>query len=171
VEEFDRLLPDLRYLTSYLPEGLLYFVCLDTQSISQAVDYFYRVNQERLGMFFPILQGSYAEAYPYALPSLGWNHGSSSLGFCAMLPHTLPAPRPVTQALCLPTDQEKLSAIQEAINSFGETPFRVIPEHLLTHAWEGVDTLFTFSCLHPESVRRAIRGFIAAGGEVIYLPT
>lgn len=47
-----------------------------------------------------------------------------------------------------------------------DAPFRLIPEQLLTHLWDGLDTLL----IDPESITplcaRKLRGFEAAGGEV-----
>ena len=46
----------------------------------------------------------------------------------------------------------------------------MIYENLLTHEWDGIDKLIIFPQALTEWARRKIRGFVAAGGEIITYP-
>lgn len=162
----DLVLKQLKLLASCLPEEAACFLLLDTSSIEEAVTYFRLTD---LGVFFPfhlILKGKWAQMYPYALPALAWGHGSSPLGvYSGPLSNRVPELN-IPLALYLPeqTDWEEFGS---AIQHLGSTPFRVIPEKLLVHEWEGVDRLIVCSQGVTERGRRKLYGFAAAGGEIL----
>lgn len=159
------VLKQLKLLASCLPEEALCFLLLDTDSIEDPVSYFRLTN---LAAFFPfhlILKGKWPQRFPYALPSFGWDHGHSPLGVLTDQPRTIFSEINIPLALCLPeaTEWEEVHSVIERL----DTPFRVIPEQILTNEWDGVDQLIVFSKGVTERGRRKLLGFCAAGGTVL----
>ena len=159
----------LKSLAALLMDDVHCFLFFDTSLVFDPTTYFRLVSQEVFGHFHLFLKGPCAESYPFAVPAFGWGHARSSLGFCShMLMTHLPQSR-VTHALCLPKEID-LKYLHSVIEAFGSIPFRVIHEDVLTHEWDGIDTLIIFPNGQSEKVRRKIRGFIAAGGQIINFP-
>ena len=163
------LLDDLKILSSSLPDETSCFIFLDTSSITEPESYFSLVSQEGYGHLKLILKGTYFERYPYAVPALAWGNSYSPLGYCSeKLERTLQGKK-ILYALCLPNklEGELTLALEQGDMTF---PFRVIPEALLDQEWDGVDQLMIFPQLVSEQGWRKIRGFVAAGGEIIDCP-
>lgn len=160
------ILKHLKLLASYLPEEAACFLLLDADSMHDAAAYFRLTDQAAFFPFHLILKGRWPKKYPYALPSLAWDHDRSPLGMFSPFPgQALPELR-VPLAVFLPeeTDWDAFAAV---IEQLGSTPFRMIPEKLLTHEWEGVDRLFVCSKGVTLRGKRKLCGFAAAGGLVI----
>jgi hypothetical protein len=45
----------------------------------------------------------------------------------------------------------------------------VISERYLNESWDGVDELLVLECAISQQGERKLRGFLAAGGEIIYV--
>ncbi len=154
------LLDPLQLLASRLPQSVRPFIFLDTTDIADATTYFQAINQVTLGSLLPILKGKWPQLYPYAFPALAWDHACSPLGV-------------VSDRFCEPLSEKKVerAVLMPEKGSFPipEGDFRLIPEALLTHEWDGVDQLL----VDPSSVhgrcQRKLKGFEAAGGEVIFI--
>lgn len=80
---------------------------------------------------------------------------------------------PVRIAVCLPSMQQCRQADTLGLNEAlawlqkAQTPFRIIPEGLLTTDWDGLDQIIAVSHgLSPQG-KRKLQGFCAAGGEVL----
>ncbi len=151
-------LDPIKWLASHLPESVRPFVLIDTTAITDPATYFRTVNQIVFGPLIPILKGPLPEQFPFALPALGWGHAHSPLGALSNEPLLPLEEKRITRALYLPEE-----------GNFPIPPgdFRVIPEQLLTHEWDGIDQLI----LDPSSIsaraRRKLHGFCAAGGELV----
>lgn len=159
----------LKSLSASLPEEVFCFLFLDTTLITDRTVYFQVINSEIFGHFSLILKGPLAERYPYALSYLAWGHEGSCLGFCSTcLENTLPS-QVVGDALCL-SERVDNRLWESALDAFGSKPFRVIAENLLTQEWEGIDRLMIISQTLSEKGWRKIRGFEAAGGQIINFP-
>ena len=156
------LIEPLKWLASHLPEEVRPFVFFDTKAIPDAATYFRLLNQADLGFLTPILKGEWAEKYPYAIPALAWDHSNSPLGFVSNTLFTPLAEKTLDTAVLLP----KTGAFP-----IPETVFRMIPEQILTHEWEGVDHLIVTPSSVSAKCRRKLLGFEAAGGEVIDSPS
>jgi len=155
----ESLLDPLKSLASHLPESVRPFIFLDTDSIPDPRTYFRSINQAELGYLTPVLKGKWPERYPYAFPALAWNHPNSLLGIFS---DTLYPPLP-----------ERRLSVGVLVPESGDFPVlegatRMIPEQILTHEWEGVDQLIVVSSSVNERTQRKLRGFEAAGGEVIF---
>lgn len=154
------LLDPLKQLASRLPEVVRPFVFFDTDPILDAETYFRSINQDTLGFLTPILKGKMPQAYPYAFPALAWDHPHSSLGIFSDTHFPSFPERPLPVAILIPESGEF---------PVFEGPVRMIPEQILTHEWEGIDHLIAVSSSVSDRCRRKLRGFQAAGGDVIFI--
>ncbi|MEZ5314843.1 MAG: hypothetical protein R3E91_01325 [Chlamydiales bacterium] len=150
----------IKRLASHLPENLLSFIFLDTEGIADLQTYFRSLNQFALGFFIPVLKGKWSKMYPYAFPALAWDHVYSPMGY--------------SSEVLLSSFPEKRLSTGVMIPKYGSFPlpeetFRIIPEEILTEEWEGLDRLIVSSSAMTEEAQRKLHGFVAAGGEVIYL--
>lgn len=164
--------PDPDYLLSLaaaLPEETPCFVFLDTTEIQTPAAYFNAVNPEQYGHFHLVLKGRFPEVYPYAVPALGWGHPFSPLGFSSKSTLSPLNQRVIPLAICH-TSQISEDQWAGLLQNLEGTSFRVIPENLLTHEWEGVDDLIIFAGTLSLRGERKLRGFIAAGGHIITYP-
>ncbi len=160
----------LKLLGSLLPDRVPIFLFLDLSIIKDPAAYFHLTSQERWGFLRLALKGPCSERFPYALPTLAWGHTASPLGFSNDRLSERLISREIPYAICLP-DNLEAALLNHAIDSFGEIPFRMIPEALLTHEWDGVEKLVIFADYLDVRGWRKIRGFEAAGGVVISYPS
>lgn len=165
----EQVIDYVKLLAALLPEEALCFVFLDTTPIHDLGEYFRLLSLEKFGHLKVALKGPFAERYPYALPALAWDHHASPLGVCASEPLAPLAQTRITYGICLPEKRDD-ALVAGAVRALGKTPFRVIPEPLLTQEWDGIEKLIVFPALMDERGWRKIRGFEAASGEVINYP-
>ncbi len=156
----------LKLLAALLPEEAPCFLFFDTTHIVDPASYFRLLSLESFGHLHLVIKGPCAERFPYALPTFAWGHLSSPLGFSSDSCGPPVSQRRIEYAICL-TERGGDACMEHAIASLGETPFRVIPEALLTQEWDGIEKLIIFPEWLEERGLRKIRGFVAAGGEVI----
>lgn len=161
----EEMIPYLKSLAALLDEEITPFIFIDTSNLTSYAEYFRKMNQEKCGHLTLILKGPLPAQFPWALPALGWDHSQSPLGFCAQTVMPQPHQREIRHALCLPAKEGV--DLEKVVNVFGSLPFRVIPENLLNCEWEGIEKLVIFPDDITERTARQIRGFVAAGGEVI----
>jgi len=163
------ILDYLKTLAALLDEETTCFLFLDASSATDMKSYLHAVDMTSLSFFCPIVKGKMAEKYPWVFPALAWGSGASSLGFCSTESHPqLPAVH-LGYALCLP-ETPLWDQFLVAVDRMKECPFRILPERLLTHEWEGIDKLMIFPQACTEKARRMFLGFKAAGGEIIEFP-
>lgn len=156
----DAILGYLKTLAAFLPEEASCFLFLDTSYVKDAVTYFQLTSQVAFPPFHLIVKGEFATRYPYAFPAFGWDHEMSPFSH----------PIRIKQAICLSEKVEK-RAFQALIEQLGTTPFRVIPEEILTYEWDGIDVLFVLPGGISKRGQRKLDGFVAAGGRVIKFPS
>jgi len=159
----------LKSLAALLADEVACFIFLDTTEVFDLETYFQLIDKEIFNHINLILKGPFSERYPWAVPAFGWDHGFSALGFCSRVILTHLSQKRLKYALCLPK-QAHWDQVREVITILGQTPFRVIPENLLTHEWEGIETLIIFPQQMTHQSWRKIHGFTAAGGEIIRFP-
>lgn len=162
----DQLLDYLRLISAALPDNLFIFLLFDTTNFPDPSSYFHATNQKAFQPFRLILKGEYAMRYPFALPALGWDHGASPLGFFSEKNYPKVDEQRITAAICL-SEKVDSSELSRVIEEWETTPFRVIPEEMLTEEWEGIDDLMIFpDAISPQGQRKLL-GFSAAGGRII----
>jgi len=164
--EFEEKIIDyLKLLAALLPDEVPSFLFLDTTGIEDPAVYFRYLASDQFGHLQLALKGPYAERFPFALPALGWGHSHSPLGFCSHEVGQSIIQRRIEYAICFP--EKGVFEFNKAIETLAEKPFRIIPESLLTLEWDGIEKLIIFpSTLHERGWRK-IRGFEAAGGQLI----
>lgn len=154
----EQLLDILKALASQLPETVRPFVFFDTSMIGDAAVYFRSLSQASLGFLTLILRGKWPEAYPYAFPALAWGHSYSPLGYFSETFYPSFPERVLSTGVLIP---------ESGPFAIPEEPVRMIPEQLLTHEWEGIDRLIVDFSTVSDRCRRKLRGFEAAGGEIV----
>ncbi len=138
----------LRSLAARLPDGVDPFIMVDLSDHSGSSGLRSLQREEMVG-FRWIIKGLDA---PYAFPFIGWNQ-DSPYGVCEK-GEIMPT-RVVRVALCYGKE------VDWDLPAF---PCRCIPEALLTEEWEQLDLIIA---IQPSlQTRRALAGFVAAGGEV-----
>jgi hypothetical protein len=160
----------LKSLAALLDEEACCFLFLDLSDSSDLKSYLLGSVPANLGCFFPIIKGQFSKKYPWAFPALAWDHGASSLGYCASSIHPRISETLLAYAICLP-EKPLWEQLEAAVHHMGFLPFRILPESLLTQEWEGVDKLIIFPEACTEKSMRKFRGFMAAGGEIIEFPS
>jgi hypothetical protein len=75
-------------------------------------------------------------------------------------------PLSVTTGAVFPTELDALSRFDSLLS---RGPVRVIPEAYLSEQWEGLDRLLVVSDSLTIQGGRMLKGFLATGGEVVYL--
>ena len=158
----------LKLLAALLPEEALCFLFLDTSPIVDPAAYFRLLSLESFGHLRLVTKGPCAERFPYALPTCAWSHWNSPVGFCADTPGPSLPQRRIEYGICLPENGGD-TCLEHAIAFLEGAPFRMIPEALLTQEWDGIEKLIIFPEWLEERGMRKVRGFVAAGGQVINL--
>lgn len=69
-------------------------------------------------------------------------------------------------SVCLSSKFEKLEVAMKSLLA-KQTPFRIIPETLLTTEWDGLDYLVVDRTVVSVQGKRKLQGFIAAGGTIL----
>ncbi len=82
----------------------------------------------------------------------------------------VPSEHKETLAICLPLDfyvcPAFLSQLEDVLEELS-SPYRVIPESMLTEEWNGVETMLVFpDYVSPQGLRK-LQGFVAASGKVL----
>lgn len=168
-EFHEELIDYLKSLAAMLDGETSAFLFLDTSSIHQLDTYLQVINQERYGHMHLFLKGHFAEKFPWAKAAFAWGHSSSALGFCASTLKTTLSQAQIRYALLLSESMQD-SSVEQVMEAFCERPLRVIFENLLIYEWEGIETLLVFPHALSEKAMRKIKGFMAAGGEIIKIP-
>ncbi len=159
----------LKSLGALLSDAITCFLYVDSSSAQTVGHWIQELEPENLGHFQLILKGAYAEKYPFALKALGWGHSASPVGYSSQeILKTAPQAH-IKYGICLP-NTPNWDQFNQLVHFLEGTTFRVIPENLLTHEWDGIDMLIVFSEQISAMARRKIQGFLAAGGEVINFP-
>lgn len=144
-------------LAHRLPDDLPLVLCFDARSIENRSRALRLLSKERFEHFLLALR---SENWP--MPGLRWEGEAFSF-----------VPNGASLGICIPpaaalTDDclVRLEKIMERLDAKGIL-FRAIPEAFLSDQWEGLDEI----CVLPEALsvqgKRKLRGFSAAGGQVI----
>ena len=101
---------------------------------------------------------------------LSWEGGMLSLGIITRNIKSAKTKELASLGILLPASFEEHNELEQQLISLykEKKSFRVIPEHLLSFQWEGLNTLFVSYKGINKDLDRKLKGFIAAGGEVIY---
>lgn len=167
----DRCWDFLRQLVVNWPDSLPLFATLDMRRLSLFTQLML-LHRDQLAHFCPIVRGVSAL---WRFPHLGWEEASESGALSRQQIAPYRDEEPLQQGLLVPSEpiDPKLYAAWEAalLNIEQQSiPTRILTESSLTAEWDGLDRIF----VPPEvslPTKRALQGFIAAGGEVVSLMT
>lgn len=132
----------LHRLISYLPDELQSFCQFTTHDMSEG-EWAMLLSGERFAHFQLIINGALPGHFP--------------------------------TAVCLPSDEycneDLIASLNRLFSNLRKdnTPYRVIPEFLLTEKWDGVDLLIVIQHAISPQGKRKLQGFCASGGQVSYI--
>jgi len=155
-------------LVSYLPDTVMAFALLDVSEQPSLAFLSQLLSKER---FQHILLGLKRSAIPAG--HLNWEEGSCLGGWIGQNSPYFSTVSEVSLGLCLPPDEafsdEVYGALNELLHELKEAriPYRIIPESLLTEAWDGIDDIIVFTSTVTVQRKRRLQGFCAAGGRVV----
>lgn len=159
----------LQRLCSFLPDEAPVMCLLDVGSIKSSAKTSYMVSKERFGHVLLGLKNA-----PIALSHLAWEQGKAFGGWVNKEGKD-PVDYPIAKiGVCLPcfekTTSQDLTLLDDVLEKLQNkgSDFRVILEGSLHENWDGIDDLIVMtSLLGPQGLRK-LRGFIAAGGRVVF---
>lgn len=151
----------LKILFTTLPEEIISFLLIEA-----AEEMLKFLSSDVLEHFHLAIKGEFARNFPYAIPALGWEHGFSPLGFFGNETYEPEKQCRISHAICLPEKRGSFRKIEETLEKI-KKPCRLIAPSHLTHAWEGIDTLYVDYDSIGEQTLRKLQGFEAAHGEVV----
>ena len=103
------------------------------------------------------------DSCPYCTSHIVWKTGKRLSGYIGRaLIDVVQAPN---IGLLIPNDENAFETVKHAFTQVS-SPYKVIAENALTHAWEGIDELYLPSWQFSKTTNRALDGFIAAGGVI-----
>jgi hypothetical protein len=146
----------LQLLAMNMPDALRLFVLLDCSGIQDLLLLSQLTSRELYDPFHLALKAS-----PFADQELAWQEGQSQWGFIAEKPLSTESTTVKTGVIVPVRDSIPLRQLMEKLRR-EKTPFRVIPESLVTLEWDGLDQLY-YSEVSSEG-KRMLQGFVAAGG-------
>ncbi|NDD58463.1 MAG: hypothetical protein EBZ47_04315 [Chlamydiae bacterium] len=157
-------------LVSYLPDSLLAFCLLDVSEETQLSFLAQLLSKDR----FPHLLLGLKKS-PMSIGHLNWEEGGCLGGWIGRGAPYFSAVSEVTLAVALPDDDaftpDVYQYFDKILNDLVErqVPFRVIPDNLLTEAWDGIDHIVVVTSAISYQGKRRLQGFCAAGGTVVCL--
>jgi hypothetical protein len=155
-------------LVSYLPDTLLAFALLDVSEEESSAFLAQLLSRDR---FQHILLGLKKSKIPAG--HLNWEEGVCLAGWVGQGSPYFSAVFELNLAVCLPLDEGFNSSVYHELDSLfadlgsRQIPYRIIPENLLTEAWDGIDAIVVLSQSVSYQGKRRLQGFCAAGGRVI----
>jgi hypothetical protein len=159
----------LQRLASFLPENVLPFCLLDVSSLESNAVLSFLLSRER---FQHLILGLKKSQLP--LGCLNWEEGNCLGGWIGRRSPYFSALHDVTLGVCIPLESNmtkdllvQLDALFDELNRM-EVSYRVVSELYLNESWDGIDDLIVFGSVITSQGERMLRGFLAAGGRVIY---
>jgi hypothetical protein len=164
----DCIVQYLELLTAHLPPKLLRLVLLDAENVPSPLAYAELTRRDVWKHFWLAVRRP-----PYPLPSPIWQEGEGK-GYIGTDMGSYRSACAPTVGVILPgcslfslSAYASLGQAMETLVDKG-IGFIVIPEGAITSEWDGLDTLVCSRIGLTTEGRRALQGFTAAGGQVLY---
>lgn len=150
----------LQLLAARLPDELPVFALLDCGAVQDPLLLSQLVSRDFYDPIQLVLKGS-----PFADQALAWQEGQSQWGFIADKPLST-EPSDVKVGVLIPSVWGEYPTLRSCMEHFQKrgTPFRSIPEAILTREWDGLDKLYYLEEALTPAGKRMLQGFMAAGG-------
>ncbi len=156
----------LQRLLSFLPDELLAFCLIDVSQATSMAATALMLSKEKFPYLLLALRGAKA-----SFGHLSWEEGSCTGGWIGKGEVKERDIQPLQTALCLPKEEylhgENIALLEEVFAKLQDTAYRVIPEDMLTEAWNELTEIVVISSLLSPRGMRKIIGFCVAGGVVI----
>lgn len=159
----------LHRISSFLPDTLAPCCFLDATSIESSSFLALLLSRERFQHLLLALKHA-----KLPLGCLNWEEGRSFGGWVGRGAPYFSAVHDVTLGVCVPLEEHMRKELMDQLDLVFakldqmEVPYRVIPELYLSESWDGIDELIVLSAgLSAQGVRK-LKGFLAAGGRVVY---
>jgi hypothetical protein len=159
----------LHRLSSFLPENLIPFCLFDVSSIESDAALSLLLSRERFQHLLLALKRS-----KLPLGCLNWEEGKCFGGWIGRGAPYFAAVHDVALGVCVPPEENMTKDLLKQLdNVFAEldglqVAYRVISELYLNESWDGIDELIVFESAITAQGHRKLKGFLAAGGKVIY---
>ena len=159
----------LHRLSSFLPENALPFSLLDVSSIESRAILSVLLSKERFQHLLLALKKS-----KLPLGCLNWEEGGCFGGWIGSGAPYFSAVHEVKLGVCIPLEEnmskELLDQLEDVFVKLDQmqVPYRVISELYLNESWDGLDELIVFGAAVSRQGFRKLKGFLAAGGKVVY---
>lgn len=153
----DLSLPYLNQLVVRVPFALPLVLCLDETEIQTDAERLFLASRCRFERYVLALTHSHRE-----MRQLAWTPGEHIVGN--------KEDENIKEAICLPDTTRCTPDFISQINSLIEQiklPYRVISEEFITAEWDGLDRMYAPVSLFTDDGVRMLKGFEAAGGEVL----
>lgn len=172
----DRCWEFLRQLVVNWPDHIPLFAMLDLRRLSPLTQLLL-LERSQLGRFCPIVRGV---SRCWQFPHLGWEEWAESGTLSRQL---IVSPENSVQAHSDGSVRQGLLIPNEVIDPLTSTKWetllcemqqkgivtRILSESYLTAEWDGLDQIFVSSQTNTLLAKRALQGFKAAGGEVLFI--
>lgn len=158
----------LQRLASYLPDDTLVFSLFDVSGASSTARLALLLSKERFGHILLGLKNA-----KVALGHLNWEDGLCLGGWIGRGSAYFSTMSEVRIGICLPEEHMFTEQVEGMLNNIfdelivRQIPCRVIPEAMLTEAWDGIDYILVISSAVSYQGKRRLQGFCAAGGTVV----
>ena len=159
----------LHRLSSFLPENVIPFCLFDVSSVESDAALSLLLSRERFQHLLLALKHS-----RLPLGCLNWEEGKCFGGWVGRGAPYFAAVHDVTLGVCVPLEENMTKDLLKQLDDvFAEldrlqVAYRVISELYLTESWNGIDELIVFGSAVSVQGLRKLKGFLAAGGKVIY---
>ncbi len=158
----------LHRLVSFLPDAVLAFVLIDTDSIGSPAKTAHFFSKQRFEHIQLILKGAQC-----AFAGITYQTGQIAHGWMGDDPFDHHSTACSTIGIYLPKDSfiddSVLENLNALINSLNQTQmsYRIVCEEKLTEHWDGLDKIIVPATVLSSQGRRKLLGFAAAGGEIV----
>lgn len=160
----------LHRLSSFLPDQILPFCFLDVSAIESCAFLSLLLSKDRFQHLLLVLKKS-----SLPLGCLNWEDGGCFGGWVGRGAPYFSVVREVKVGVCIPLEESmSLDLVHELEGVFSKLAdlnisYRVISELYLNESWDGIDELIVLSVGVSRQGMRKLRGFLAAGGQVVYV--
>lgn len=159
----------LHRIASFLPDTLVPCCFLDASSVENSAFLALLLSRERFQHLLLALKHA-----NLPLGCLNWEDGRSFGGWVGRGAPYFAAVHDVTLGVCVPLEDNMTKDLMDCLSKVFaqldkmEVSYRVISELYLSESWDGIDELVVLSAgLSAQGIRK-LKGFLAAGGKVVY---
>jgi hypothetical protein len=149
----------LELLAAELPAPCQPFLLLDATHIQDVFEFITLFRPDRISRFRLAIKQA-----PLHIGCATWQEGKGSGGYIGRNPLYKEQAPPKTAILIPPIEEPLFENITELVHQYPDC--KIIPEAMLTMEWDNLEQIIVPYTVHSITTRRALGGFLAAGGRV-----